>query len=133
VNGDAKLDKDITFKGTLYVNGDLTIENDVQLGDEDRPVFIFVEGDINIKKDVRGYAYIMGHDINIEKDVHITGGVYAHDDLDIDDKGIIIQEGDELDLSKLFDYAVPSQIRVPSEDDGSSDDSDPIITYPKLN
>jgi len=133
VNGYVKLDKDIIFEGTLYVYGDLTIENNVQLDNEDRLVFIFVEGDIDIKKEISGYAYIMGNNINVEKGVHITGGVYAHYDLEIDDKDIIIQEGNGLDLSKLFDYAVPSQIKIPSEDNGSSDDSDYIITYPKLN
>lgn len=133
VNGDAKIEKDTIFEGTIYVNGDLTIESDVQLGTSSRPTFIFVDGDINIKKDTHGYAYIMGDDINIEKDVTIIGGVYAHGELKIDDKGIIIQEGDELDLLKLFDYAVPSQISVPSEDGDSSGDSDYIITYPKLN
>lgn len=133
VNGDAKIEKDTLFEGTLYVKGDLTIESNVQLGSELRPVFIFVDGDINIKKDTNGYAYIMGDDINIEKDVLIIGGVYAHGDLDISDKNIIIIDNDELDLSKLFDYAVPNQIKVPSEGDGSSSDSDFIITYPKLN
>jgi NDP-sugar pyrophosphorylase family protein len=133
INGDAKIEKDTIFEGTLYVKGDLTIENNVQLGSKTRPAFIFVDGDINIKKDTSGYAYIMGDDINIEKDVTIIGGVYAHGDLDISDKNISIKDNDDLDLSKLFDFAVPDQIKVPSEGDGSSSDSDFIITYPKLN
>lgn len=135
VNDDAKIEKNTSFEGTLYVRRDLTIEENVQLGSSNRPSFIFVEDDIEIEKNVSGYAYIMGEDIEIEKNVSIIGGVYAHDDLDLEDRRkISIQNYEFQNISKLFDYAIPNQLSVISGDGGeNSDESDFVFTYPKLN
>ena len=133
VNGDMEIDNnDTEIIATLYINGDLEISNNLTLGTIDRPTFIFVTGDVFIKNNISGYAYIIADKIEIGNNVDIIGGIYTHDDFEYGNN-VYIQENISLDISKLYDYAVPNQIRVPSEDDDSSNDSDYIITYPKLN
>ena len=133
INGDVGIDNnDTEIIATLYINGDLVINNNLTLGTIDRPTFIFVTGDVTIKNNISGYAYIIADAIEIGNNVGIIGGIYTHDEFE-HGNNVYIQENLYLDISKLYDFAVPSQIRVPSEDDGSSDDSDYIITYPKLN
>ncbi len=131
INGDVEIEKnDIEIVATLYINGDLEISNNLILGTADRPTFIFVTGDVEIKNNVSGYAYIIADDIEMGNNVNIIGGVYTHDDFEYGNN-VYIEDNTLLDISKLFDFAVPTQVRVDSEESDESD-SEFVFTYPKL-
>ena len=133
VNGDMNIDEnDIELIATLYIQGNLTISNNLDLGTADRPTFIFVSGTVEIKNIINGYAYIIADRIILGNNVNITGGVYAHTEL-IYGNNVYINENPDLDLSTLYGFAVPTQITTASDDPDGSTDSDPIYTYPKLN
>jgi UDP-3-O-[3-hydroxymyristoyl] glucosamine N-acyltransferase len=132
VNGDVEIDKnDINIVATLYINGDLEISNNLTLGTIDRPTFIFVTGDVEIKNNISGYAYIIADDVEIGNNVNIIGGIYTHDDFEYGNN-VYIQENITLDISKLYNFAVPTQVRVDSDEPDDSD-SEIVFTYPKLN
>ena len=131
INGDVEIEKnDIEIVATLYINGDLEISNNLILGTVDRPTFIFVTGDVEIKNNVSGYAYIIADDIEMGNNVNIIGGVYTHDDFEYGNN-VYIEENTVFDISKLYDFAVPTQIRVDSDESDDSD-SEFVFTYPKL-
>lgn len=133
INGDVEIDNnDIEIVATLYIQGDLIISNNLTLGTADRPTFIFVTGNVEIKNNISGYAYIVAETVTLGNNVDIIGGIYTHEEFDYGEN-VYIEENLSLDISKLYDYAVPTQITVETDDpDGSSDDSDIVFTYPKL-
>lgn len=134
INGDVTVDNnDTELVATLYINGNLEIDNNLLLGTVDRPTFIFVTGTVEIKNNVSGYAYIVADDIILGNNVNIIGGIYTHDAFDYGNN-VYIEDNLSLDISSLYDYAVPTRITVESDDpDGSTGDSEVIFTYPKLN
>ncbi len=133
INGDVEIERnDIQIVATLYIQGDLVISNNLELGTIDRPTFIFVTGDVKISNNVSGYAYIVADNVIMGNNVNIIGGIYTHQAFDYGNN-VYIEDNFTLDISKLYDFAVPNQITIESDDpDNPSTDSDVVFTYPKL-
>jgi hypothetical protein len=132
VNGDVEIERnDIQIVATLYIQGDLVISNNLELGTIDRPTFIFVTGDVEIKNNVSGYAYIVAENIKMGNNINIIGGIYTHQSFDYGEN-VYIEENLSLDVSKLYDYAVPTQITTETDNPDGSGDSEIVFTYPKL-
>lgn len=132
VNGDVEIERnDIQIVATLYIQGNLVISNNLELGTIDRPTFIFVTGDVEIKNNVSGYAYIVAENIKMGNNINIIGGIYTHQSFDYGEN-VYIEENLSLDVSKLYDYAVPTQITTETDNPDGSGDSEIVFTYPKL-
>ncbi|AUD64977.1 hypothetical protein BK011_04525 [Tenericutes bacterium MZ-XQ] len=132
VNGDVEIERnDIQIVATLYIQGDLVISNNLELGTIDRPTFIFVTGNVEIKNNVSGYAYIVAENIEMGNNINIIGGIYTHQSFDYGEN-VYIEENLSLDVSKLYDYAVPTQITTETDNPDGTSDSEIVFTYPKL-
>jgi predicted acyltransferase (DUF342 family) len=133
INGDLKIkgsgNSIQTIEGTLYVNGDVEIEKNLQLGTIERPTFIFAEGDIEIDK-ANGVGYFLSNNFDVKNNSNITGGVYATDEIDWPNGGITANTAFDEDESKLFDFAIPSTLETETPDQGTGTTF--VYTFPKL-
>jgi len=142
INGDLKMGEKSTLKGNVIVNGDVTIDGNwrkyetvkatiylsgsfygsyrMNLGDEDRPTFIFSEKKIEFDDRTYGTAYLLADEVEGysywswwgAESTTIDGGVYS------DDKTDIIAYDSDLDESKLYDYGVAASIESSSGGEG---------------
>lgn len=152
INGDLTMGNRSTLKGNVVVNGDVIINGywrryetveatlylsgsfygsyRMNLGDEDRPTFIFSEEKIEFQDRTYGTAYLLADEVEGYSywswwfgsgSTSITGGVYSDDITDI-----TASANSDLDESKLYDYGVATSIESSNSGDGGY-----LFTYPR--
>ncbi|MFY9234520.1 MAG: hypothetical protein WAO58_08685 [Fimbriimonadaceae bacterium] len=87
ITGSLTLRGVISGKGTIYVTGSVTINNDVTYADADSKLVIIANGNINVNDDAVGYYYTASN-TNI-KDKVLTGGLYALGTLTWDNNAVV--------------------------------------------
>jgi len=97
--------------GTFYVNGDLEIESFANVGTQSRPSFFFVTEEIEVENRVTVYGFFIADEISVSSGTILNGGVYANDELDVNDNKVYYYPIDNQDLD---DYGVASSIIVES-------------------
>ena len=123
-----------TARATFYINGHFNAANRLELGNDQRPTFVFAEGDITLGNNTFGVGYFLS--INYDGrhgNTVVEGGVYTLYSSSISPNGISSHEN--LDPALFDEYFIPTTITVESSGDpGDGSGSLEIrFTSPKIN
>ncbi len=96
--------------GTVYSGGDVTINQNTNLGTISRPSFVFTESNISLNSSISGYGYFMSTNFTSnQSSTFVIGGVYATGTVSLENAVI---PNNSLDPNLFYSYAVPSSITI---------------------
>lgn len=131
VNGDFELGggrrDDKSIVGTIYVNGDVYISRNTDIGTPSRPSFIIAAEDVELDNQITIYGYFIADDFSGKQGNNfITGGVYTNEVPEVNEKNL--QPYTNLNPENLGSYAIATVLSVQSE----SGETSFTYTSPKL-
>ncbi len=131
VNGDFELDggrrDDKSIVGTIYVNGDVYISRNTDIGTPSRPSFIIATEDVELDNQITIYGYFIADDFSGQQGNNfITGGVYTNEEPEVNEKNL--EPYTALNPENLESYAIATVLSVQSE----SGETSFTYTSPKL-
>ncbi|MFW5889270.1 MAG: hypothetical protein ACOCUD_02695 [Bacillota bacterium] len=100
--------------GTFYVDGDINIAMDTNIGSSSRPSFMITNGNVYLKNKITIYGYFIANDFSGQQGNNfITGGVYTIEEPQVNENNL--EPNTTLTSEDLEDYAVTTTIIVESE------------------